>query len=225
MTVDEVKKTIEYAAGKNNGQGYISPDEFNNVLMPTAQRSYLDYLKGEYQEYQRQRPMAVVAFSQNQMIRQSVAPLVYGAVLNPSNITGIAPFPYDFEFTDAMWGVYGFYNIRFVQQDRLDSYYHSEIDPVTTNPIYLIRHEGFQFYPENIGQTRLSYIRKPPAITWAYTLDSNGLPVYDAANSKQPLWGETDMMNIIVRALQLVGVNLQLGVVIQYSQEIKNGGQ
>lgn len=224
MTADHVKRTIEYAVAKNSGQGYISPDEFNNVLMPTAQRSYLDYLKGEYQKYQAGRPIAVVEFGQNQMIRQSLAPLIYGAVLNPNSVTGIAPFPSDFEITDAMWGVYGFYNIRFIQQDRLDSYYHSEIDPIVTNPVYLIRHEGFQFYPENIGQTRLSYVRQPPSIFWGYTIDSNGLPVYDPTHSQDPVWSETDIHQIIIRALLLVGVNLQLNVLMQYSNEIKNKG-
>lgn len=224
MNVDQIFRIINYAVAKNSGQGYISPDEFNNILMPTAQRSYLDYLKGEYQKYQVGRPIAVVEFGQNQMIRQSLAPLIYGAVLNPNSATGIAQFPSDFEIADAMWGVYGFYNIKFVQQDRLESYYHSVIDPVVTNPVYLIRHEGFQFYPENIGQTRLSYVRKPPSIFWAYTLDANDLPVFDHINSQDPVWGETDIHQIIIRALLLVGVNLQLGVVMQYSNEIKNQG-
>ena len=61
---------------------------------------------------------------------------------------------------DAMWTLYGLYKIRFVQQDRLDDYYHSTIDPVVTNPIYLINHEGFQFYPENIGAAKMSYVRR-----------------------------------------------------------------
>lgn len=225
MTVDDIFKIVLYAVAKNNSQGYVSPDDFNSVLMPTAQRSYLDYLRGEYQKYKAGRPIAVVEFGQNQMVRQSLAPLIYGTVLTPDSVTGIASYPSDFELVDAMWGQYGFYNIRFIQQDRLDSYYHSQIDPIATNPVYLIRHEGFQFYPENIGNTRLSYVRTPPNITWAYTLDSNGLPVYDPINSQQPVWGETDILNIIVRALQLVGVNLQLGVVIQYSQDIKTNGQ
>lgn len=224
MNVDEVFSTIKYAAAKNGQQGYISPDDFNYVLMPVAQQSYLDYLKGEYQRYQIGRPISIVEFGQNQMIRQSSAPLIYGTVLNPNIITGIAPFPDDYELADAMWGVYGFYNIRFIQQDRLTSYYHSTIDPIANNPVYLIKHEGFQFYPESIGQTRLSYVRKPPRIFWTYTLDSNGTPVYDPVNSQQPVWGESDMMNIIVRALALVGCNLQLGAVIQYANEIKNQG-
>lgn len=225
MDVNQVYLTIQYACAKNQSQGYISPDDFNNVLMPVTQKNYLDYLLGEYQKYQPQRPIAVVEFGQNERIRESLAPLIYGADLFPNTTTGIAPFPSDYEYSDNMWGLYGFYNIRFVQQDRLDSYIHSSIDPVADNPVYLIQHEGFHFFPENFGSARLSYVRTPPSIVWGYDLDSNGIPVYNAALSQQPVWGDTDIYQIIVRALALVGVNLQLGVVMGYAQEIKNSGQ
>lgn len=224
MTADEVYKIILYASAKNKQQGYVSPADFNNVLMPVAQRSFLDYLLGEYQKYKTGRPIAVVQFGQNERIRQSLSPLIYSAILPINSITGIAPFPSDYEYPDAMWGLYGFYNIRFIQQDRQDAFIHSEIDPITENPVYLIRHEGFQFYPETLGSARMSYVRTAPSIVWAYVLDSNNRPVYDPTNSQQPVWGDTDMMNIICRALAIIGINLQLGIIVQYAQEIKNGG-
>jgi hypothetical protein len=214
---------MQFAIAKNQ-QGYLTPADFN-LSINNAQRSYLDYLLGEYQKYQIKRPIAVVEFGQNERIRQSISPLIYGTFLNPNISTGVAPYPSDYEYNDAMWGQYGFYNIRFIQQDRLDSYYHSNIDPVTFNPVYLINHEGFQFYPENIGTVRMSYVRTPPSIVWAFKLDGNGRPVYDPLNSQQPVWAETDILNVIARALQLVGCNLQLGIVSQYAQEIKLGGQ
>lgn len=225
MDVNQVYKIIQYATAKNQSQGYISPDDFNGVLMPVAQRGYLDYLLGEYQKYQPQRPIAIVEFGQNERVRESLAPLIYGANLFPNTTTGIASFPNDYEYSDNMWGLYGFYNIRFVQQDRLDSYIHSNIDPVSENPVYLIQHEGFHFFPENFGSARLSYIRTPPAIVWGYVLNSNGIPVYDPFTSQQPVWGDSDIYQIIVRALALVGVNLQIGVVMQYANDIKNSGQ
>jgi len=225
MTSDFVYRLVLYAAAKNLQDGYVSPEDFNDVLMPTAQSSYTDYLKGEYQRYQIQRPISVVEFGQNQMIRQSISPLIYEAILTPNSTTGIALFPYAYEFTDAMWGQYGFYNIRFVQQDRLSSYYRSSIDPIATNPVYLIKHEGFQFYPENIGNTRVSYVRTPPPIIWGYTLDANGLPIYNPSTSRDPVWGITDILQIVVRALALIGCNLQLGVLSQYAEAIKQGGQ
>lgn len=226
MDVNVAYKIILYAVAKNNGQGYVTPEEFNTVLMPAAQRSYLDYLLGEYQRYAPQRPIAVVEFSGNERIRDSIAPLIYGTVLTPNAVTGIAPFPSDYEYMDAMNSLYNFYRIRFTQQDRLFATYRSKIDPpTTTNAIYLIKHEGFQFYPENIGSARLSYVRTPPAIVWGYVEDSNGIPQYDPSRSQQPVWSDTDMMEIIVRALQLVGVNLQLRNVVEYSEAIKQGGQ
>lgn len=224
MTVDEVYRLVLYATAKNKQDGYISPEDFH-LIINTAQRSYLDYLLGEYQKYQPKRPISVVEFGQNERIRESIAPLIYGTFLSINNVTGIANFPYDFEYTDAMWSVYGFYNIRFTEQDRLSSWYRSSIDPITSNPVYLIRHEGFQFYPETTGSARLSYVRKPPSIVWAFVYDSNGIPVYDPFNSVNPVWSDTDMLQIIVRALMLVGVNLQFNTVMQYSQDIKQGGQ
>jgi len=227
MDVNEVYRVALFATAKNKQDGYLSPDDFNLVINQ-AQRSYMDYLLGEYQKYQVGRPISVVEFGQNERVRQSISPLIYNAILPISSATGIAPFPNDYEYTDAMFSVYGQYDIRFIQQDRQDSYLHSSIDPIVTNPVYLIRHEGFNFFPDRPygeNQAKMSYVRKPPSIVWGYNLDSNGIPVYNPATSQQPVWGDSDMMNIIVRALQLVGVNLQLGVVIQYSQEIKNSGQ
>lgn len=225
MDTNSVYKIILYAAAKNLQQGYVSPEDFNNTLMPVAQDGYLDYLLGEYQKYQPTRPFSPVAFSNNQKTRTSIAPLIYSVILPVDSVTGIATYPGDFEQVDAMWSVYNIYRIRFSQQDKLWSNYHSVIDPVITNPIYYMNEEGFNFLPTTIGNARMSYVRKPPPIYWGYTLDVNGLPVYSVALSQQPIWGETDIYQVIIRALALVGVNLQLPSVMGYAQEIKSGGQ
>lgn len=224
MTSDNAYQIWLFAIDKNLQQGYGSPADFN-LTIGQAQRGYTDYLKGEYQKYQAGRPIAPVSFGQNEMIRQSLAPLIYGAILpiNPAN--GISPFPSDFEYNDAMWGLYGYYNIRFIQQDRLASYLSDPIDPVAENPVYLIQQEGFHFFPETMGSAKMSYIRTPPPITWGYDLDGNGLPIYNAAKSQQPVWADTDMLEIIVRALALVGVNLQFNTVLAYASDIKKDGQ
>jgi len=216
-----------YAIAKNKQQGYGSPNDFY-ISINQGQRSYLDYLLGEYQKYQIQRPIAVVEFGENQRIRDSLAPLIYGAILPIVPTTGISMFPYDFEYVDAMWSIYGNYNIKFIQQNKLDNYIHSEIDPIATNPVYLIQHEGFHFFPDRPygdNQAKMSYVRNAPSIVWGYTEDSNGIPVYNPATSQQPIWSETDCLQILVRALALVGVNLQFNTVLAYSSDIKNNGQ
>ena len=115
--------------------------------------------------------------------------------------------------------------IRFTQQNSLDATYNSSIDPVATNPIYLITDLGFQFYPENQYTARLHYVRDAPEIKWAYTLDGNNRPVYDEANSVQPVWDNAAMFEILTRALAMVGVNLQSAAVVQYAEQIKQEGQ
>jgi len=227
LDVNQVYEVMKYAVAKNQSQGYLSADDFY-ISINAAQRSYADYLLGEYQKYQIQRPIAVVEFGQNERIRDSISPLIYNTVLPINSTTGIAPYPSDYEYVDAMWSVYGNYNIRFIQQDRYASYKYSVIDPVVENPVYLIRHEGFQFFPERPygdNQAKMSYVRNPPSIVWGYVLDSNGIAVYNPATSQNPVWSDSDMLNIISRALMLVGVNLQFSTVIQYANDIKNGGQ
>ncbi len=224
MTTDDVYQLILYATAKNKQDGYVSPSDFN-LIINNAQRGYLDYLLGEYQKYQPTRPFAPVEFSANERLRDSIAPLIYSAILPVNSTTGIAAFPSDYEYMDAMWSLYNIYRIRFTQQDRLFSTYRSVIDPVETNPIYTIQQEGFHFYPATIGNARMSYVRKPPPIIWGYNEDGNGVPVYNSALSQQPIWSDTDCYQIIIRALALVGVNLQMPVVMAYSQQIKEGGQ
>lgn len=227
MTSNTMYSIMRFAVGKNQSQGYLSPEDFY-VSVNTAQQQYLDYILGEYQKYQLKRPIAVVEFGQNERIRDTISPLIYNAILPINSTTGIASRPSDYEYTDAMWGVYGNYNIKFVQQDRIDNYIHSDIDPVATNPVYLIRHEGFQFFPDRPygeNQAKMSYVRTPPSISWGYVLDSNGIPVWNPATSQDPVFSDTDCYQIIVRALLLVGVNLQYNTVVQYADNIKNTGQ
>lgn len=217
-----------YAAAKNLQNGYISPEDFNTVLMPTAQNEYADYLTGEYQKYQAGRPIAVVEIGNKEKIRQSISPLIYDTILPINPTTGLASYPSDYLMTDAMWSVYGWYNIRFVQQPRLASFMNSTIDPIADNPVYLLKEPGFQYYPARPygeNQAKMSYVRKPPSIVWGYVLDSNDIPVYNPATSQDPVWGDFDMLNIISRALRLIGVNLEANTLSQYAEEIKNVGQ
>ena len=193
--------------------------------MPTAQDGYLDYLLGEYQKYQPTRPFSPVEFSGNQRIRTSIAPLIYSTILPVNSTTGIANYPSDFEEVDAMWSLYNIYRIRFAQQDWLWSIKNSRIDPIEDNPVFYLNEAGINFLPVTVGTMRMSYVRKCPPIFWGYDEDADGIPVYNSAKSQQPVWSDTDMHQIIVRALALVGVNLQLGVVQQYAEVIKQGGQ
>lgn len=203
--------------------GYFSSSQFN-LLVNQAQDSYLDYLVGEFQQYQYGRAKARVSYSQNSIVRQRVSPLIYGYNLSVDN-NGFSRYPDDYLMTDSMLTFYGYNRIRYVQQDYLFSYYNSKIDPVNTNPVYLIEDDGFRFFPSSINSAKLSYIRKPTRIWWGYDLDQNGREVYNPSKSEQPVWSDLDILEIIARVLKLAGVSLKDGDVISYANQITQIGQ
>ena len=221
MNIDEIYRLIQYIIAKNQ-DGYLSPDEFNLVINQ-AQISFLNYLLGEFQQYQNQHPIPRVAYSQNEDTRTRLTPFIKETALS-IDAGGFSPYPYDYQQTDAMMSLYNFYRIRFIQQDSQWSYVRSVIDPVATNPVYLIKREGFQFYPTGLSSAYLSYIGTPDQLKWAYI---NGLygPIWDQGNSVNPAWYEVDILEIIARALRMVGVNLQQQDISGYAEEIKNIGQ
>lgn len=224
MTVDEAYRLLKFIIKKNQN-GNLNPQDFN-LIINRAQFSYMTYLLGEFQKYLPGRPMAAVEFGQNQDIRQRLTPFITTPVALTINAgTGIAPYPNNYEAPDAMY--YGSYNMRvkYIQQDRLDSHYNSVINPISNNPIYLLVQEGLQFYPNNLGTAKFSYIRTPATINWNYTTDIYNRPIYNPIGSQDPEWYDLDAMQIISRALAMLGVNLQLNMVQQYAQSIKNTGE
>jgi len=222
LTIGTVYKIIQYIIAKNQ-DGYLSPDEFNLVINQ-AQTSFMNYLLGEFQQYQPQRPSARVAYSQNQDTRQRLIPFIKETVLDIDS-SGFSNYPVDYQETDAMLSLYGFNRIRFIQQDSQFSYINSVIDPIATNPLFLIKQEGFQFYPTDLYRVNLSYVGTPQELFWANINNMYGIPIWDQANSTDPAWFDIDCLEIIARALRMVGVNLQANDVSAYAEEIKTQGQ
>lgn len=221
-TAGELYSLMQFILNKNQ-QGYFPPQSFN-IVINQGQRSYADYLLGELQQYQQGRSGSRVEWGQNQTARTRLTPIIYGYHLH-IDPTGFSPYPGDYLNVDAMWSIYGIERVRFVPQDKHWFVYGSVIDPYQTNPYYLIEDVGFRFYPQSYGDAWLSYVRNPPNIVWGYTLDINGRPVYSQALSTNPVWDDASIFQVIVRALAIVGVNLQAQDVERYAQEIKNTGQ
>lgn len=223
MDVNELYILEQYIIGKNITGGYLSPKDFGTVTNQ-GQRSYTSFLLGTMQNYTPGRPIANVELGQNSVVRQRLTPIIYGYNLNV-DATGFSPYPGDYLQTDGMWSIYGYRRIRYIDQHNFSFVYGSVIDPIATNPIYLLEYENFRFFPNNIANAKLNYVRTPPEIVWGYDEDINGRPVYNPAKSTQPVWDDLALFEIVARAMLLVGVNLQAGQVAEYANEIKQRGQ
>jgi hypothetical protein len=201
--------------------GQPSPDEYK-LIMKSAQASYMAFLLGNFEQYQYGRPIARVSLGQNQRIYEALSPFIKEA---PLTIAGnAAAKPADWEATVSMSTVSDD-NIRFVTKDSWNSWKKSVIDPVATNPIFTFKGDTIQFAHAGLTSAVMTYVSTPPDTIWAFTPDSDGLPVYDAGNSVGLLWRSVDVMEVIARALRLCGVNLQAGAILQFANELTGKGQ
>lgn len=223
MNVNDIYELCKFIVDKNQN-GYLKPVDFNRVIN-VGMRSWIAWILGDFQQYTPGRPIARVELGNNEIVRQRLTPCIYGYILNVHPIYGTSPYPGDYIQTDTMYSIYGVKRIRYADNDKLDAYYNSVIDPIATNPIYLIEDINFQFYPISVWKAKLRYVRDPSDIHWGFTENINGKAVYDPATSVDPIFDNMVIMEIIVRALRLVGINLQVAAVIQYADEIKTQGQ
>lgn len=233
MTVDIMYQIVQFVANKYINGGNITPNEFN-TLAQQSQYSFLNYLLGQFQDYQIGHSAARVEFGVNMVVRQRLAPLIGPITPIAIDTTGLAPYPTNYQQWDAFFQQNIQYRIRPVQQHRLYSYLNDPIDPINKYPILTVEAAGFRIYPNTNynGVTvpgsvlNLSYVGTPPNIVWGYQPDpTTGLPVYDPATSSDPVWYDIDCLEIISRILRMVGVNLQSPEVGQFAEIITKGGQ
>jgi hypothetical protein len=230
LTADFSYQLLLYCANQFQ-RGNVAPNKANLILQQ-AQTSFLDYCLGQMQQYQYGAPQSRVEYAVNETARLRLAPFIGPVSTLTIDATGLAPYPVSFEQVDAMYmNVPAKTRIRFVPQHKAPNYISDPIDPVDTNPIYLLESDGFRFYPNTnfdgntLGTALISYVQTPPVFNWAYTPDANGRPIYNAGGSTGYAWYDVDCFEIISRALRMVGVNLAAQEISGYAQNIIDKGQ
>lgn len=223
MTVDFMFQLFNAIANKNV-RGDLGSSRFN-LFIQQAENSYVSYLLGILQKYQPGRPVPPVAIGMTRRVRQILSPLITPPVeVTIAPLTGVAAFPVGHLYTDTVKTAAG-KKVRYADSMRLTAFNESVIDPIGSNPVYLIQNNGFQFYPFSLGTAWVTYIKQSPGISWGKTVDENNREEYNPTLSKQPVWSDLDCLEIITRALRMAGVSIQFTDVQQYANEIKNTGQ
>lgn len=219
MTIDQVYKFIDFTIKKSNAGGYLTPDEFN-LIINRAQIQYFNKLYGNQNDYRYDRPVPKIAYAITEKISNSLSVFLSDSTTLTIDANGQTTIPNDlFQTVSITKTIDGVENeITRVEQDRVANNLTSTYDaPDTEYPIYTQLRTKFQFYPKNLATANLYYLKKPTDMLWAYTTVSQR-PVYDAANSVQPLWKDMDMNEVIYIALSYVGINLKDAEVSQFAQ-------
>ena len=221
MNINEVYKLVSYLVDKYQGT-YLSPDDFNMVVN-MAQNQYLSFLTDDTGAPNR-NPKNPVGMSVSAIVADTLSGFLTESTVAVASQLGAKPA--DLYKTVAIRTTDDDYSVRFVASDRVASYIGNAIDaPTTTEPIYYELGSNYKVYPNTVTSIKVSYIRNPQTLKWAYT----GSLVYDAANSVPANnaaleWGDTDVYEIIYRAVGIIGIKLKDGDLMRASQLVKNDG-
>jgi hypothetical protein len=220
MNINEVYKLVSYLVDKYQGT-YLSPDDFNMVIN-MAQNQYMSFLIDDTGAPNR-NPKNPVGMSTSAVVADTLSPFLTETTL--TIVSQVANKPADIYKTVAVRTGDDNYPVRFVFGDRISSLIGNAIDaPTNTEPIYYEIGSTYKFYPSTLATAKLSYIRVPMTLKWAYT----GALVFDPANSVPAgtalEWPDTDIYEIIYRAIGIIGINLKDGDLVRAAQLVKNDG-
>jgi hypothetical protein len=221
MNINEVYKLVSYLVDKYQGT-YLSPDDFNMVIN-MAQNQYLSFLTDDTGTPNR-NPKNPVGMSTSAIVADTLSGFLTESTISVTS--QLAAKPADLYKTVAIRTTDDDYPVRFVASDRVASYVGNAIDaPTTTEPIYYELGTNYKVYPSALGSIKVTYIKTPQTLKWAYT----GALAYDApnsvpANNANLEWGDTDVYEIVYRAVGIIGINLKDGDLVRAAQIVKNDG-
>ena len=112
-----------------------------------------------------------------------------------------------------------YYQVKVVNEDELGQRLNSQLTPVSlTKPIATISAFGkVQLYPELPNTGYAFYLKKPDTPNFVYTMTGRTVN-YNQAGSTQLQWNDTDTNQIIIKALQLMGVNISNPQIVQFTE-------
>lgn len=221
MNINDVYKIVSYLVDKYQGT-YLSPDDFNTVIN-MAQSQYLSFISDDTGNQSR-NPKNPVGMSTSAIIADTLSSFLTESTLTITS--QLSNKPANLYKTVAIRTVDDDYPVKFVAGDRVASYIGNAIDaPSNTEAIYYELGSTYKFYPSTLTTAKLTYISNPPELKWAYT----GSLIYDPVNSLPAnnaglAWGDSDMYEIIYRAIGIIGINLKDGDLVRAAQFVKNDG-
>lgn len=196
---------ITFLTGKGQ-TGYHTPEEIDDAIHAAS--------KSLFDEYR-------LKFQQTQIITDDIRPFI----ANPTGLTidgsGQTPYPTLYCYGSTIRS--GTKKVQLVDDSVLNDKINDPISPPTVDyPICSFYKDYIQFYPiTGLASVKITYLKFPVKPTYAYTIEFERF-VYDDDNSVDIEWGEQNHLEIIIRTLSYLGINLREQTMLQYSEMKKN---
>jgi hypothetical protein len=218
VNVNDAHSLSYYIAAKQQA-AFPSPNEWNSYAA-LAQIDLYNYYNDE-----REKMLVSVKSGESLYIPPVLANFVvynYTPAYSGNVITQPNNYQYDLEFTcSPSVGVQNY--IKKVDYNKWTTYLNSTIDtPTINNPIFLELPDTFITAPANLPNVAMTYLQQPVAPFWAYTLVNNR-PVYDASNSVDFQFDETEIYRLVSRLLKYMGISIRDESLAQAAMEMIQG--
>lgn len=219
--VDQTYAFLRFLIRKNQA-GAISATDFFYVWN-SEQLAYYQDLLGRFQARSNGKSGINTGLIENETIETKLAPFMKPATLTIA--AGNANKPNDFGYEAAL-RING-HEVRKINHNQIAAINDNVIDPpsVSLNLYYVVEYQSrYTFLPNTVTQASLDYYMIPLDVLWAFTLDGQNRQVYDAGNSVQPMWLQTDVIEITRRALKSLGVSFKDNDFGQFGNSVINTG-
>lgn len=211
MNLQQAFNFLNLAINKYTGSWYTIPEL--EQLVDRGQIAYYSDIKAKY--------------ATSQLVKDILSPFrtsynfttqVSGVIIIPDdNYLDLLDIQIYFNISNRV--VYA--PVKLVNEDERAIRLNSQINPVTiTSPIgEQISKKTFRLYPVGTYNGNVTYLRRPVAPVFSYTVISGRVIVYDNTTSTQLEWRETEIVPILLKSLRIIGINLRDNEVLGFSEQ------
>jgi hypothetical protein len=215
LNISEAANFLNFWYNKSTG-AWFTIDELMEVIDRGQMALYNDY-----------QPKA----STSQRIKDALAPFRETLNFTPADtVGGVLTVPTDRNYLNLLdlsiryaisgRGITKQVPLAILNEDERADRLNSQIDPVAiTSPIAeQIGTASWQLYPESQYFGKVTFYRRPVKPVYGYSVISGRVIVYNPDTSTQLEWQETQITEVLLKALASVGINLSDQEIQQWSQ-------
>lgn len=200
--IKDIHEFIDFLTGKGQ-TGYHSPEEKDNAIHVASRQMF---------------HMKVLEFEKNREVTTDLIPFFSDPIPLTLDVDGKTPYPTSFEYAASFTAGPKNRMVKETDKGMLANKINDPLcGPSQDYGICVYYKTYIQFYPTNLTNVKVSYLKPPVKPKWAYTIVSNR-PVYDDANSIDIEWSELNHNELIMRTLETLGVNLRERELLEFAQ-------
>jgi len=237
INVNDVYQTVLLILNKEQ-RGYMTPQEFNKTATQVQRRIFERY----FEDLNQQLRVSQSEFDYADRVAnidEKIAEFKTEAVMNAAAATE----PPYYRFFECPGNLYRINTVTFdkatfppvpiqsppafpmtetaaeLQRVGRTEFYNINKSPLTKPdfdcPIYLYEDNKVIPFPNNMNLLRVSYVKKPNDIQWAFTTIANGAYVYDQSNSVNFELHNSEQIEVVINILLYAGVVIKDPSIVQ----------